>query len=107
MIRLRWKGWWTVLHIKLPKNKVAKACECVAKQCSSLIAIINDQYRFDLECWRKDGKDGDPPNKPRDLFVFTEQRSRLYRMADMAKHSTGDVYVSAELWDEIKGVYDV
>jgi hypothetical protein len=99
-----------VLHIKLPKGKVSAACEVKAEECSRRIMVANDRYRNELERWRKEGgfnrvEGPMPPDKPRDFFVLTEERHRLHQMADMAKHSTGDVYVSPELWNLIKGVY--
>jgi hypothetical protein len=94
-----------VLHIKLPKGKVSQACERAAEEATRRIAVANDRYRSELERWRKDGEYGEPPDKPRDFFLLTEDRNKLHAMADMAKHSTGDVYISPELWRAIKGVY--
>lgn len=103
-----------MLNIKLPKGKVARACECAAEQCSQRIAVENTRYFSELEQWRKDSNQGAirtvercaPPDKPRSILVLTQERKRLHDMADMAKHSTGDVYVSLALWAEIKGYYD-
>ncbi len=99
-----------MLHIKLPKGKVSQACERAADQITRRIAVVNDQYRSELERWHKDGgrlRPGEwiPPTPSRDVFVLTQERHRLHDMADMVKHSTGDVYVSPELWNIIKGVY--
>jgi hypothetical protein len=93
-----------VLHIKLPKGKVATACERAAEQCSKRIAVANDRYRSELERWRKSGGDFLRPGQC-DQTVLIQDRETLHSMADMAKHSTGDVYVSPELWNIIKGVY--
>lgn len=101
-----------MLHIKLPKGKVAAACERAAEQCSNRIKVLNVQYHCDLESWRKDAvkhawgvhKDG-APERPPLMEVLSQKRDRLHAMADMAKHSTGDVYVSPELWNSIKGMY--
>ena len=95
-----------MLHIKLPKGKVAQACERAAEMASRRIAMANDRYRFDLERWRKDGG-GDAPVPSKDVEPLIDDRNKLHAMADMAKHSTGDVYVSPELWGAIRGCYDV
>ncbi len=94
-----------MLHIKLPKGKVAQACERAAEMATRRIVVANDRYRSELERWRKDGEGGDPPDKPRDLFLLEQDRTNLYAMADMCKHSVGDVYVAPGLWYGIKGVY--
>ena len=99
-----------MLHIKLPKGRVSAACERAADMASRRISVANDRYRSELERWRKDASHGvevtrEPPEKPRDFFLLVQDREMLQRMADMAKHSTGDVYVSPELWRAIKGVY--
>lgn len=103
-----------MLHIKLPKGKVSSACERAAEQCSRRIAVENDWYLCALETWRKSGGDlteprqahfNPPPIRSNDVELLVKERSTLHRMADMCKHSTGDVYVSPELWNIIKGVY--
>lgn len=108
-----------MLHIKLPKGKVSQACEEAAEQCSRRLAVKGDWYRSALEMWRKEGTSGStrearrlqrdergpPPPRPDDFDVLTKHRDHLHQMADMCKHSTGDVYVSPELWNIIKGVY--
>jgi len=97
----------------LPKGKTAQACERAAEQCSRRIAVANDRYLSELERWRKDSDQGSirtvercsPPARSNDVELLTNERSTLHRMADMCKHSTGDVYVSPELWNIIKGIY--
>ncbi len=102
-----------MLHIKLPKGKVSQTCERAGEQCSRRIVVANDLYRNELERWRKDSDQSvirtvercSPPDKPRDVELLLQARNELHDMADMAKHSVGDVYVSPELWWAIKGVY--
>lgn len=97
-----------MLQIKLPKGKVSQACERAAEQASRRIAVANDRYRSDLERWRKDAEcphTMDPPSPGNDVELLSQARDELHTMADMAKHSTGDVYVSPALWWAIKGVY--
>ena len=42
-----------MLHIKLPKGKVAQACERAAEMVTRRIAVEGDRYRRELEIWRK------------------------------------------------------
>jgi hypothetical protein len=67
-----------MLHIKLPKGGVSDACERAA---------YNLSHR---EAERES--------------LFNE-RERFRNLANMATYSTGDVYVSPELWEKIKAVY--
>lgn len=93
-----------MLHIKLPKGKVAAACERAAEEATRRIVVENDRYRSELERWRKDGEGEAPvPNLAVELLV--DDRNKLHALADMAKHSVGDVYVAPGLWHGIKGVY--
>ncbi len=108
-----------MLHIKLPKGKVSAACERAAEQATRRIVVANDRYCSDLERWRKDMAPETkslewivnvapsclPPARSKDVDLLLQERHTLHQMADMAKHSVGDVYVSPELWNIIKGVY--
>lgn len=93
-----------MLHIKLPKGKVAQACERASEEATRRIVVANDRYRRELEIWRKDGG-CDAPVPSNDVELLSQDRDNLHAMADMCKHSVGDVYVSPELWRAIKGVY--
>lgn len=66
-------------------------------------------YLRDLEAWRKSaGARGRyPPAPPVDMDTEEALAKWLLDMADACAFSTGDVYVSTELWDQIKGYYDV
>ncbi len=96
-----------MLHIKLPKGKVAQACERAGQYHSRLAEAGRMAYLRDVEAWRKSvGASGRyPPKPPADDELFAARR--LLDMADACTFSTGDVYVSTELWDQIKGYYDV
>jgi hypothetical protein len=103
-----------MLAIKLPKGKTGAAFERAAVECSARIRIINNQHVAELERWRKGAHmlnttiyDPilDAPERPREISILTDKRSRYQRMADACKHSTGDVYLDADTWDEIKGYY--
>ena len=93
-----------MLHIKLPKGRVFQACERAAEGATHCIVVASDRYRSKLERWRKDGG-GDAPVPSNDVELLTDDRDKLHAMADMCKHSVGDVYISPELWRAIKGVY--
>ena len=101
-----------MLHIKLPKGKVSQACERAAEEATRRIVVENDRYRRELEVWRKMtpefarwNVEAEAPIRSKDVELLIEDRDKLHAMADMAKHSVGDVYVSPELWRAIKGVY--
>lgn len=100
-----------MLQIKLPKGKVSQACERAADMVTRRLVVANDRYHSELERWRKDGGMNhrtdwaSPPARPNDVELLSRDRDCLHQMADMSKHSTGDVYVSSELWNLIKGVY--
>lgn len=94
-----------MLHIKLPKGKVASACERAGQYYSQMNRAKLDQYRADLEAWRKSGLAVNYPPTPPTLYNHNKARE-LLSMAEACSFSTGDVYVSAALWNEIKGWYD-
>lgn len=92
-----------MLHIKLPKGKTAEACKLAAKYHSDMHFAANNKFHADLEAWRKTGGNVSPPfAPPRDHKRTAE---RLESMGEACKHSTGDVYISHDLWEEIKGYY--
>lgn len=86
-----------MLHIKLPKGKVAAACERAAEMITRRIVVENGRYRRSVESWQM--------TTAEIVTALSKERDRLQTMADMAKHSVGDVYVSQELWRTIKEVY--
>ncbi len=94
-----------MLYIKLPKGKVNAACERAGQRWGHLHVAAFTQYHADCEAWRKT-PEGDPPSWNADRR-YQDQASRLMDMADACTFSTGDVYVSVELWKEIRGYYDV
>jgi hypothetical protein len=93
----------------LLKGKVAQACEWAGQYHSRLAEAERMAYLRDLEAWRKSaniaGRGRFPPQPPTDTERVTAKR--LIDMADACSFSTGDVYVSADLWNQIKGYYDV
>ncbi len=99
-----------MLHVKLPKGKTADALVKLAVRYEARYHWVMRDFNADLEAWRKDylnlKKDnpGLPPNTP--SREFQTQAHKLYRMAGACSASVGDVYISAQLWDEIKGEYD-
>lgn len=103
-----------MLAIKLPKGKTGAAFERAAKQYSAAIAVYNGKHKQALEEWRKGAEhlgqdiwttELDTPSKPHQISELTCKRERYWRRADACKHSTGDVYLSADEWEEIKGCY--
>lgn len=101
-----------MLHIKLPKGKVAAACERAAEEATRRIVVENERHRRDLEVWRKStpeiaywNQENPAPTQSKDVKLLEADRDNLHAMADMARHSVGDVYVSSDLWNAIKGVY--
>lgn len=67
-------------------------------------------YRRDLETWRKTRSlytTEWPPIFSPAAKAEAIRAKKLIDMADACTFSTGDVYVSVELWDQIKGYYDV
>lgn len=92
------------LHIKLPKGEVVRACIAMADLNRQRNGVLRVQYHQAVENWRKVMKATDysslieMPTPPvwRPVGKYTD-------MAIAAKASTGDVYVSAELWVELRG----
>ncbi len=74
-----------MLHIKLPKKKVASACRRVAERLSQDIGRI-------------------PANKTARACLSID-RKHFHDMTDMVMRSVGDVYVSPKLWAAIKEMY--
>jgi hypothetical protein len=76
-----------VLHIKLPKKRVAHALMARAAMLDSLAANAGSDH---------DGR-----------AHWSSGAARLREWARATQMSTGDVYVSTELWSQIEGYYDV
>jgi len=99
-----------MLHIKLPKGKVAEACERASDWHERHRDLLMDQYNAATRDWHKthDIRKGRamPPRPPRALLHSSSSIKELSDAAVMARRSTGDVYVSPTLWGKIKGVYD-
>ena len=98
------------MHIKLPKGKVSQACVRASQYHSQLNEAERMAYLRDLEAWRKEigtsrrlPKSPKPPKPPTHVEEITAKW--LLDMADACTFSTGDVYVSTELWNQIKGYY--
>ena len=93
-----------MLHIKLPKNRVKFACIAMADFNRKRNEVLRLQYHHEVETWRKMMKATDYnaqlviPTPP-----FFHPVKKYTDMAVAARASTGDVYVSAELWTEIRG----
>ena len=94
-----------MLNIKLPKGKVSVACERAGARWSHMHEAALMAYKADVETWRKTST-GLPPEWGADGSIYGRKALRLLNTADACTFSTGDVYVSTELWDEIKGFYD-
>ena len=100
-----------MLNIKLPKGKVARALVTCADVYAASASAERTAFHKDLEVWRCDmnsivrRKEGAslPPRPP--SSTNRDNATKFVEMAVACTHSTGDVYVSAELWDEIKGYY--
>ncbi len=105
-----------MLNIKLPKGKVARALVTCAEVYEQRAKLEHTAYHKDLEVWRKDmtfirehgGRAIYPPTAPAPPNLVCEHRAvKFFDMAAGCLASTGDVYVDAELWADIKGYYDV
>lgn len=101
-----------MLNIKLPKGKVARALvECADAYAASANAA-RIAFHKDLEVWRKDmnsvcGHRGAAPLPPRSPCSTNKDKAlKFMEMAVACTHSTGDVYIGADLWAEIKGYYE-
>jgi len=100
-----------MLNIKLPKGKVARALMDCADAYAASVEAERIAYHKDLEVWRKDqagprlpgGRSEHPPSTP--SSTNKDKALKFMEMAAVCTYSTGDVYVSAELWAEIKGYY--
>ncbi len=100
-----------MLNIKLPKGKVARALVTCAEVYEQRAKAGNIAYHSALEGWRKDmtfirqhgGPTIYPPPTP--STVHQVKATKFFDMATGCSASTGDVYISAELWTEIKGYY--
>ena len=79
-----------MLHIKLPKKRVAHALMARAAMIDGLTQN-KDEHRFMSTA----------------IHQWKEEAIRHRMMAEATQVSTGDVYVSMELWSQIKGYYDV
>lgn len=79
-----------MLHLKLPKKRVAHALMARAAMLDSLAA--NMQLNTQSNRYAK--------------TVWAGAAARLREWARAAQVSTGDVYVSTELWSQIEGYYD-
>ena len=98
-----------MLHIKLPKGKTAEALARLADRYTQMDEAEMSGYEALLEAWRKDKKTGHGPAFPLPrppIRDFQSRARKLYIQAGACSASTGDVYLSATLWDEIKGDYD-
>lgn len=88
-----------MLNIKLPKGKMATACE----HASQYHSCMNEAKHMNLKT-ENDLRFLDS------LYILIKHHEvkaqQFLDMADACKFSTGDVYVSFELWNEIKGFYD-
>lgn len=102
-----------MLNIKLPKGKVARALMECADAYADVAKAERATFHKDIEVWRKDmnfvpGRDAGgaalPPSGP--SRATKDKALKFMEMAAACTYSTGDVYVSAELWTEIKGYYD-
>ena len=77
-----------MLHIKLPKKRVAHALMARAAMLDGLVHGMATDNRQAKTLW-------------------AGEAARLREWARAAQVSTGDVYVSTELWSQIEGYYDV
>lgn len=75
-----------MLHIKLPKKRVAHALMARAAMLDSLAADAGHEYDNRVH--------------------WSGGAARLREWARAAQASTGDVYVSTELWSQIERYYD-
>ena len=104
-----------MLHIKLPKGKVSQACDRLATMLEMKYAHDIVQYEAIMEAWSKDQKAKRDAGHNDRFFVMPPRYhgtrwvdAKTWRERQTAcMASAGDVYVSHEMWDKIKGHYDV
>ena len=102
-----------MLHIKLSKGKTKRALMARAKWYYDRAEAATAAYHAEIETWRKLGthdprrafSEG-PPAYIHNGMSYTAKAMGLVAQADACAHSTGDVYVSVETWNEIEGYYD-
>lgn len=100
-----------MLHIKLPKGKVADALVKLAQWHEMMDRSAKEDYGRQLEVWRKDLAQARQEGREVGYLPHQCDRSHqikaqdFFHMAGACKHSTGDVYVSGELWQAIRGHY--
>lgn len=96
-----------MLHIKLPKGKTSDALARTAARYEARDRYEVQDFKAKLEAYRKTMYTENPDQPPRPANREFQGRSHdLYKLAGACSASTGDVYVDAQLWDEIKGDYD-
>lgn len=91
------------MYSKLPKSKVVKACE-------GAIAFMDMQHKAKLDHWRQHVKFWNPWTDPEHWPSMPETGERditkLRSMLNLAKKSTGDIYVGVDTWALIEGHYE-
>ncbi len=99
-----------MLNIKLPKGKTATACEAAADQYERKAIAARADYDKSWIDWKHLMRMGSLPSlalPPTSdcIHHHGSKAKRFKRLACACLASIGDVYVSAELWEEIMGFW--
>lgn len=94
-----------MLHLKLPKGKVAQACEAAAFAADRKAAVARDAYMADMKRAVALGVDHGYFASSEAIHRHGAKAKELRRMAVAARASNGDVYVSDDTWQEIAGYW--
>lgn len=101
-----------MLQIKLPKSKTAKACERLATILEQKYEVDVAQYEAEVERWReirasmcKSSRWMTLTMMPHYTGISFNAAKKFRDRATACMASAGDVYISVELWNEIKEHY--
>ena len=94
-----------MMHIKLPRKKVMRACELIAEECSEDIARLSRHQHEQMVRWRRAAAPLSALPVEPDFTKLLAKRSEMEKLADMCDVAVGCVYVSPELWKRIRVYY--
>ena len=94
-----------MLHLKLPKGKVAQACTAAAEQADRKALVAREQYKAEMKRCVALGNYTGYFAKSEAIHREGMKAKQFRRMAEAAKASNGDVYLSDDTWKEIAGYW--